>query len=446
MADRSNEPLHNLSLYKSNEMISAKYKSSLLENQVMAIALTRIEVNAKDKESPLEARLYPGELKRLVSDDSHIYRDLKKLSKSITGHTMVLEDGKGNFKAFSVVPNAEYVDGVFTVKFNNELKEHILGLEKNYTTLELSVMTDFTKNSSFRIYELLKKDIYKSKADVNGGAVQVIYNISEFRFMIGLANGDDPGVRNEMARMGNNIDWDILYQKLDKKDRKYEKWYDLQKSVLKQAQKELKEKSDIRFEFEGVRDGHKMGSILFTIYKNKPSDEVVARQKSMIKDEMNRQLEIPFDLDQYKPLYDDFVGHNELTKEDIDLLLKKAQYRADVVRDAIEKADKQRYITNYMGWIIKCILEDYTEVAVVEGSSEKGAEIKKFMDNYEEGKRTGDVQRIAWERIQKKDDFGDFCKIIEENGFTMESLPTIYEPGEMVRMYTDWKVGRDISF
>ena len=122
----NNELLQNLSLVKSNEMISAKYRSTLLENQIMAIALTRIEVNAKDKDSPLEARLYPGELKRLISDKSHIYRDLKALSKTITGHTMFIEDNKGNFKAFSVVPNADYQDGVFIIKFNNELKEHIL--------------------------------------------------------------------------------------------------------------------------------------------------------------------------------------------------------------------------------------------------------------------------------------------------------------------------------
>lgn len=44
-------PLEELSYRKSNELVSAKYKSTLLENQLIAIALTRIEVNARDKES-----------------------------------------------------------------------------------------------------------------------------------------------------------------------------------------------------------------------------------------------------------------------------------------------------------------------------------------------------------------------------------------------------------
>ena len=205
MGVHSNEPLANLSVRKSNDFISAKYKSTLLENQIMAIALTRIEVNASDREAPMEAKLYPGELKKLVSDPAHIYRDLKKLAKSITGHTMFLEDGKGNFKAFSVVPNADYIDGVFIIKFNNELRDHVLGLEKNYTSLELSVMTDFKKNSSFRLYEVLKKEAYKIPKK-EGAFAQVEYNISELRFIIGLANSDDQGVKNAMANMGRQYD------------------------------------------------------------------------------------------------------------------------------------------------------------------------------------------------------------------------------------------------
>ena len=235
MSQNQYEPIENLSFQKSNSLVSAKYKSSLVENQIMAIALTRIEVNAVDINAPIEAKLYPGELKRLIGDPTNIYKTLKKVSKTMTGHTMFMEDGKGNFKAFAVVNNAEYIDGVFTVEFNKNLREHILGLEKNYTSYELAVLTRFKKNSSFRLYELLKSHIYKSRMSVNGGRVDVEYNISELRFMIGLANGDDPGVKNAMAAMGNNIDWDVLYEKLDKKDRKYEAWADFQRYVVKPA-------------------------------------------------------------------------------------------------------------------------------------------------------------------------------------------------------------------
>ena len=124
---KNNDPITRFKVRKSNDLIVAKYKASLLENQVMAIALSRIEVNAdNDGDYSLEAHLYPGDLVRLISDPTHIYRDLKKLSKKIIGRTMFLEDGNGNFKAFAVVPNAEYQDGVFTIKFNNEINMFLI--------------------------------------------------------------------------------------------------------------------------------------------------------------------------------------------------------------------------------------------------------------------------------------------------------------------------------
>ena len=351
------EPLENLSLQKSNSLVSAKYKSSLIENQIMAIALTRIEVNASDSAAPIEARLWPGELKRLIGDPTNIYKTLKKVSKTMTGHTMFIEDGKGNFKAFAVVNNADYQDGVFTIEFNKNLREPVLGLEKNYTSLELAVLTRFKKNSSFRIYELLKSHIYKSRAGVNDGRVDVEYNISELRFMIGLANGDDPGVKNAMAAMGNNIDWDVLYSKLEKKDRKYETWFDFQRYVIKPAQEELAEKSNIRFEYEGIRKGRKMGHILFGIYPNTPRNpDVIYERQEFIEQnaKVNRQLEMP--------------------------------------RDLSDKA------------------------------------------------HSPDTKRRVWEMTKNKEDFGDFLEYIEKyKGISFDVLEEVYDPGEAVQEYIDWK-------
>ena len=104
------QPLEALSFAKSNDLVSAKYKSSLLENQIMAIALTRIESNVKDNKQVLEAKLYPFELKRLIGDPSHIYRTLKVLSKRMVGHNIFIETPNGGFKTHAIVTDAEYED------------------------------------------------------------------------------------------------------------------------------------------------------------------------------------------------------------------------------------------------------------------------------------------------------------------------------------------------
>ena len=410
----------------------------------MAIALSRIEFNHKDVDSPLEAKLFPGELKRLISDPSHIYRDLKKISKTIPGHTMFIEDGKGNFESFSIVTNAIYQDGIFTVKFNGALKEHILGLEKNYTTLELSVMTDFRKNSSFRLYELLKKDAYRIPAR-EGAYIQVEYNISEIRFIIGLANADDADVRKAIANMGNDIDWDELYEKLDKKDRKYAEWRDFQKYILKTAQEELEERSDIRFEYEGIKEGRRTKRVLFTIYRNVPKNpEIIDERQQII--EMNsvkyRQMEMPYD--SFPELYDELVGHNKLAKEDVDLLLQKARGNADVVRNAVKMADEQNYIANYMGWLIKCIEEGYTKVDTISGSVEAAEKVRTVKEDYEKDKKS--IAKRMWEKAKHNEDYLVFLDMLKEEGVSEEMMESVYNPTEIMQMYTDWKVGRPIVF
>ncbi len=445
MGDYGNEPITSLSVRKSNDFVAAKYKSSLLENQIMAIALTRIEINNKDAESPLEAKLFPGELKRLISDPSHIYRDLKKISKTIPGHTMFIEDGKGNFESFSIVTNATYQDGIFTVKFNSVLRDHILGLEKNYTTLELSVMTDFKRNSSFRLYELLKKDAYKIPPKP-GGSIQVEYNISEIRFIIGLANADEPDVKRALANMGNSIDWDALFEKLDKRDRKYSEWRDFQKYILKTAQEELEEKSDIRFEYEGIKEGRRTKRVRFTIYRNTPKNPEIIDERQQIL-EINsmkiRQAEMPYD--SFPELYDELVGHNKLTKEDVDLLLEKALFKEDVVRSAIKRADEQGFISNYMGWLIRYIERGgYGNVETIEGSVERADKAREMKESYERDKESTAAK--MWEKVKQKKEYPAFVAMLEDENINPDMLESIYTPLEIVKMYTDWSIGRPIEF
>lgn len=414
-------PLQELSVRKSNEMVSAKYKSTLLENQIMTIALTRIEERARDENAPLMATLYPGELKRIIGDPSHIYRTLKTVSKTMVGHTMFLEDRQGNFHAYAIVTDAEYQDGAFRVKFNESLRNHILGLEKNYTTYELSVLTDFKSNSSFRLYELLKKEIYKSRKNVNNGRVDVEYRLSELRFMIGLANSDDAGVKNAMGRMGEDIDWDALYDLLDKKDKKYEAWKDMRRYVIEPAQIELEEKSNIRFDFDAYRSGRRIDRIVFHVYPNVPrNQDILDERQVLIEKQKNRQLEIPRDLPKYQPLYAEFTGHNGLTEEDIDLLLQKANGDPEQVRSAILLCDKQESVQNYMGWLIRCIERNYTTTETALGSKQT-AEITHTMRK-EMTEQADNLAAVFWKRTKERngEKFQAFVQMLSEHGLTLE--------------------------
>ncbi len=441
----------NFAIVKSNDMLSAKYKANLLELRTMTYALGRVEFNhKKDGSLSLEAKLYPGELKKIFSDKKHIYRDLKAVSKSIVGHTMFVEEKQGKFDSFSMVPNASYDEGVLTIKFNEKLADHIFDLEERFARMNRDMLLSLETTASYRIYELLKKDLYQCK-QCTDGCYTVSHNLSEFRFIVGLANSDAIEVQKELARTGNKaIDWDHLYDILDKKDKKYPAWGDLQRKVLIPAQKELEEKSDLRFEFKGERKNHrnKIDEIVFKIYRNE-SAEPIEKNTNKINLTTSHTETAPI-REAYYPLYEEYEGHNNLSAEDIDILLKYSGYDPDRVKNAIEYSDKRKGIINdYMGWLIKCITDDYAgneKTMVIDGDAEKGEHLKEIMDSYEESKKTGEVQRSVWEKIKNREDFSEFEEMLEQNSLSVDHLLIIYSLDEAIQIYYDWRTGREISF
>lgn len=396
-------------LIKSNEMISAKHKSSLLELKVTAISLTRVHpYDGKSTDNyhngQLCAELYPSDLVKLLSDKKHIYRDLKEMATKITGHSMILEDGKGNFIAFSAIPFAEYKGGVFRVFFADTLKGHVLHvLNRGFTPLSLSTMISFDNSSSFRIYELLRKDLYRSKKNINDGEVVVNYNLFEFRFIIGIANSDNDFVKRYLNKFNDpyNIDWEHAYNELIRsgiaRDSRYKDVYRLQKDCLDVAKEEIREKSDIRFEYEMIRVGRTYKEIVFHIFPNTPS--VVIENTRQIDINLPREEEYyQYDVFDFASddsnLYRDFVGHNRLLKEDIDILIKEADMDPDLVRKAIEYADNQpMVIDNYVGYLIDCIRKRYFDkIGINRGSAES---YDRFQEILPELEKTGSIVHLA---------------------------------------------------
>ena len=94
-------------VYKGRQMITAKYKASLLENKLTSIALSRLTMEG---DTPV-ATLFPSEIKKLLGrqSDTNIYKKLISTAKTMTGHQMVIEDNNGNFEVLAMITNARYM-------------------------------------------------------------------------------------------------------------------------------------------------------------------------------------------------------------------------------------------------------------------------------------------------------------------------------------------------
>lgn len=439
-------------LYKSNMLISAKYKSSLLENQLVAIAITRLgDIYRKSNQQKIKVKIYPAEIKDIIGHGENTYGMLKRVAKKMCGHPVVIEDGEGNFRAFSLITNADYVNRVFEITFSDEIRKHIY-MDSNFTTLSLSALTGVSKNTSFRIYELLSREIFRSKKNIEDGAVRVRYNINEFRFMIGLANSEERKVADYIDKHPDNVDWDYLYNHVAI-EKTYPEWRDLRRAILIPAQKELEERTDIRFEFEGIRAvGQRYVYLEFIIHHNTPSKEYLERMEERVrlieKSSVGYKQYSLFDNNKddeevmeynngemaHYELYDEFIDHNGLTKDNITTFLTDANGDEESVRTAIHMADNSAHIENYVGWIRSCITNGYSEpIEVVEGSKEKADVIREIKKQV-----TADdaVKEQVWNRIRNKEDYPRF---LESTGLSEETISLVYEDiAARISLYTDW--------
>ncbi len=69
---------------KSNLLITAKFKFSLLANKLMAMAINKIDEDNT-------ATLSPSDIKYILGDDRNIYRKMKDVSHTLVGNTICIK-------------------------------------------------------------------------------------------------------------------------------------------------------------------------------------------------------------------------------------------------------------------------------------------------------------------------------------------------------------------
>ena len=226
-----------------------------------------------------------------------------------------------------------------------------------------------------------------------------------------------------------------------KKDKKYEGYSQFRTRVLNVAKQELDNKGDISFSYEeGLKKGKKVLSVIFHVYKNTPQNpDAYNAMEEYIKEKNveDRQYVMPRDLPEYADIYEKYIGHNDLTAEDIDLLILKANMDGDLVVKAIYVADNQEYLRNYMGWIIKYIeAGGYEDVATINGDHERAVVVENFQKDYEQ--HIDETATRVWIKAKTKPDIEQFIKAL--NIKSIEDFELIYDdPSEAYQMYIDWK-------
>lgn len=359
---------------KSNYLIKAKYKMSLTSEKLFAISLSRLKENFNN-EGKMSVTITKGELRKLLArqdkdgncviDDGNIYRQLLDAANSL--HLLAIyiqNDNKKHFHIENIYQTINYNDSDLYFEFNPNIRNYVIELKDNFTVLNLPIMLRFTRNYSYRLYEILKSKCYYPKYVPTGqrnDKFQFRLDLLELKFTIGVLNAKDEKVIKLFNSENPPMDvykkaYDIL-KKDDEgktKDRKvkYDTWKDFKVRVLDPSVEEINKKTDIYVEYflgRGARG--KVIDIEFHVKLSRKIPGLCMRERKSAE-------EIEDFLDDMR-----IIIPVVIKTKDLKTIAEAADYDIDKIKKAVELCNKAGNIENVVGFLITAIKENYTNIS-----------------------------------------------------------------------------------
>lgn len=346
------------SFSKSNTIINSKYKATLLEQKLLNIMLSRLQmrnyIDGGEKQG-LVCSIRANELKKMLGTKSgSIYEKLKPAAAAMTSRIIGFEDDeKQAFKYISLVTAAEYQDGVFTVHFNYELKQYLTP-QTQFTILDLPVILQYRGVYSLRLHELLLSRCYRKKRagvsvytgrETDGRHFAIEFSVSELKLSLGVVNAENFAVQRILN--GSPIpDYDKAVERAQEKS--FNNWNDFKKRVLDPAVNEINvAENNIHVEYElqkGGKGGRVYGIIFLVVLGSTQSIK-------MKKTGEDRRDFIDDVLAKIQPL---------LPVDDVRAICEAADYDINKIDNAIEILNAAGDIDNVTGFLIKAVKNNYS--------------------------------------------------------------------------------------
>lgn len=326
---------------KYNPLIGAKYKSSLLEQKLMAIALASSDRIHKEN-GYLVQEFRGSELKRLLGVRGHaFYTQLDQAANQMKSRSIGVRDPeKEKFRYLNLITTVEYNEGVFRIEWNNHLEDWLFALKSNFTVLNLDMTLKFRSVYGFRLYEVLRSKCFPKEKFESGEEFSVNYSLSELKLTLGVINAE----LDTVQRILNNTDHPDYDKAVNASPEKVlSSWKNLKNRAIEPAVKEINSLTDmeIRYEAHGSGQGGKIRDITFFMKK---SEAVESNQKPDVdKDDV---IEETMDL----------AG---LRLKDARSVCEAAEYDIDKIRKAVELSKHMSSIHNFTGFLINAVKEGF---------------------------------------------------------------------------------------
>lgn len=359
---------------KSNVLIGAVYKSTLLENKIMAISLNRIDKAYEDKEGSLILNFKVSELKQVLNiKGGSIYTHLNDVAKRMTGgRTIGFSDPeKQTFMYVPLITKAEFGNGEFSIRYAPEMKQYLKDMKKQYTLLSLKTMLKFDSVYSFRLYELLKAQCYypRGTMPLEKDRFIIELDLSQLKFELGVINGELNKTKTILMKTGESgkPDYNLAEEKAE--EQMYRDYSRFREKCLDVAIKEINAKTEMFIDYDTVKSGRggKVVGIRFSVR--------VDEEKLKENGDFEKKIELT------EEEIDEFVDRvMDITTEKIKVgeaksIAKAAGYDIDVVQKACDYVEYMDY-DNYVPYLLTVIKERYYEKSRKNGMDGKEADEK----------------------------------------------------------------------
>ncbi|KAB2858722.1 MAG: replication initiation protein [Flavobacteriales bacterium] len=364
---------------KGNLLIASKLNLSRNESRVLELVFAQINP-FEDVSFQKQYRVDVVDLVK-IKKNNKVYMELEDIANGLTSKNIHLRQEDGSFEFLTITNMVKYDadEGAIFVELNNNLLTYLLKSPKQiesekkqlelkekkdridalktekagwaYTSYQLKYHLILQSNHALRFYELLKQ--YESIGK------RVLY-VEEIKILLEI-------------------------------EERYSAYADFKRNVILLAQKELKSKTDICFDFEEIKKRRRVYAIRFTIYKNNRVEEGLNNKiKSESKVEKTSEfLEDNFDetIAELKKLRK--PSDEEMTDQKALQLINR--FGENYIKNCIAllKQEDKSTKNNFVGFVIKAIENNWLDDKILEiGRKEKKLEkIKEKKQDEERAKK-----------------------------------------------------------
>ena len=365
---------------KSNILISAKYQSTILENKLLALALSNLSVTDTGE---ITFRMSAGRIRKILHGNSgSFYNQLNKAADSMTGRKIGYNDPElKKFEYMVIIIHSEYDKGYMTIDFNPMMKEYLIEMKGNYTKLSLPVMMRFNSVYAFRLYEFLRSRAYTPKnikfPSSRDDFFTISATMSELKLILGVVNAADEKVKNILNNK-KNPDYDAAVEAATEKG--FTSNADFKRRVVNVAVEEINKKSDITVSYDTDRTpSHEITGFIFTVrFKPEEEQEITMEEKEEIQEMISDLIDQPLKI------------------RDIKAIAEAADYNYETVEKTYQKiieayGEDCDGIGNFVGFFINAIKDGYYDRPETSPKKSKNDKKKNQFNQFKQNQYDFDV-------------------------------------------------------